>query len=97
MALSIVFRRLKFRWREAQANFSGCRTVVGGTHVVSGARVVRRKTKNAGGPGGGSPPAKPVKGGVWGGFVPPSQNSGGLGGSAPQPKPKIFRKFFEKF
>ena len=40
--------------------------------------------KNAGGPGGGSPPAKSVKGGVW-------------GGEAPQPKPKIFRKILKKF
>ena len=29
------------------------------------------KKKNAGCPGGGSPPAKPVKGGVWGGKAPP--------------------------
>ena len=39
--------------------------------------------KNAGGPGGGSPPAKPVKGGVW----PPSQN---LGGQRPPAKTENF-------
>ena len=44
------------------------------------------KQKNVGGPGGGNPPAKPVKGGVWGGFAPPAKKLGGLGGSAPQPK-----------
>ena len=37
---------------------------------------------------------RPFKGGVWGGFAPPSQKLGGLGGSAPQPK--IFRKFSKK-
>ena len=29
----------------------------------------RGEKKNAEGPGGGSPPAKPVKEGVWGGFA----------------------------
>ncbi len=33
----VLFRRWKFRWSEAQANFSGRRTVVGGARVVSGA------------------------------------------------------------
>ena len=57
----------------------------------------QRGKKNAGGSGGGSPPAKPVKGGGLGGLCPPSQNSGGLGGSASQPKffeQKIPRNFF---
>ena len=45
------------------------------------------KNKNA---GGGSPPAKPVKGGGLGGLCPHSQKPRVLGGSAPQPK------FFKK-
>ena len=49
--------------------------------------------KNAGGPGGGSPPAKPVKGGVWGGEA-PSAKIRGVWGAAP---PSQNRKFFEKF
>ena len=40
MAVSILLRRWKFRWSEAQANFSGRRTVFGGARVVSDARVV---------------------------------------------------------
>ena len=71
-ARRILFRRWKFRWSEAQANFSGRRTVVGGTHVVSGACVVRGEKKMRG-VRGGSPPAKPVKGGVWRGFAPPAK------------------------
>ena len=39
-ARRILFRRWKFRWSKAQANFSGRRTVVGGARVVSGTRVV---------------------------------------------------------
>ena len=45
--------------------------------------------KNAGGPGGGSPPAKPVKGGS-GGAKPPQPKFGGSGGQ--RPPAKIFSK-----
>ena len=51
-----------------------------------GARVVRGEKKNAGGPGGGSPPAKPVKGGVWGGAKLPQPKFGGSGGQRPPAK-----------
>ena len=87
----------------------GRRTVVGGARVVrrrpagrsagrpagrpGGARVVRGEKKNAGGPGGGSPPAKPVKGGVWGGEAPPAKIRG-VWAAAP---PSQNRKFFENF
>ena len=47
--------------------------------------------KNAGGPGGGSPPAKPVKGGVWGGFAPPAKIWGVWGAAPPS------QKYFENF
>ena len=39
--------------------------------------------KNAGGPGGGSPPAKPVKGGVWDGKAPPAKIRGVWGAAPP--------------
>ena len=59
-----------------------------------GARVVRgEKKKNAGGPGGGSPPAKPVKGGVWGDEAPPAQIRG-VWGAAPSSQ-NFFENFFE--
>ena len=48
------------------------------------------KKKNAGGPGGGSPPAKPVKGGVWGGEAPPAKIRGVWGAAPPS------QNFFEK-
>ena len=51
------------------------------SYGVGGARVVRGEKKNAGGPGDGSPPAKPVKGWV---FAPPA-------------KTENFSKNFEKY
>ena len=48
---------------------------------VRAARVSSELKKSAGSPGGGSPPAKPVKGGFWGGEAPPA---------------KIFSKIFSK-
>ena len=38
---------------------------------------------------------RPFRGGVWVGFVPPSQKTGGLGSSAPQPNFEKFSKDFE--
>ena len=55
-----------------------------------GARVVRGEKKNAGGPGGGSPPAKPVKGGVWGGEAPPAKIRGVWGAAPPSQNRKNF-------
>ena len=56
--------------------------------VPVSSEVQRRKKKRRGVLG--SPPAKPVKGGVWRGEGPPAQIRGV---AAPQPKPKIFEIF----
>ena len=58
-----------------------------------GARVVRGQKKNAGGPGGCRPLAKPVKGGVWGGEAPPAKLRGVWGPAPPSQNRKIFEKF----
>ena len=59
------------------------------------------KKKNVGGPGGGSPPAKPVKGGVWGGEAPPAKIWGVWGAAPPSQNRKILKIFqpknFENF
>ena len=80
-------------------------TVVGGARVVSGrpagrsagrpagrpggARVVRDEQKKAGGPGGGSPPAKPVKEGVWGAEALPAKIRGVWGSVSPSQNRKF--------
>ena len=61
-----------------------------------GARVVRGEKKIAGGPGGDSPWAKPVKGGVWGGEAPPTQIRGVWGAAPPSAKTEIFFGKFRK-
>ena len=62
---------------------------------VRGRRPCRqRQKKNAEGPGGGSPPAKPVKGGFWGGFAPPAKNRGVWGAAPPSQNRKKKKNFF---
>ena len=51
---------------------------------VWAAPVLSEGKENAGGPGGGSPPAKPVKAGVGGGFVPPAKIRGVWGTAPPR-------------
>ena len=47
---------------------------------------VKVSSENAGGPGGGSPPAKPVKGGGSGGALPPPAKIRGVWGAPPSQK-----------
>ena len=51
-ACRILFRRWEFRWSEAQANFTGRRTVVSGARVVSGRPAGRSAGRPAGRLGG---------------------------------------------
>ena len=55
-------------------------------------QMLRMTVYGRGGPGGGSPPAKPVKGGVWRGFAPPAKNRGVWGAAPPSQNRKIFEK-----
>ena len=65
---------------------------------VRGAPVSSEGEKNnAGGPGGSSPPAKPVKGGVWGGEAPPAKIPEVWGQAPPSQNRKIFEKFSKNF